>query len=296
MMLPLPQNITVQSLQATWLNGIGVDVLRLDLIHPIVSGNKRFKLKYHLQKALRTNKKTIATFGGAFSNHIVATAFAAKEVGLHSVGIIRGEKTNALSHTLQQAVELGMQLNFVSRTEYKNKNELQQNFDNNYYWIAEGGYSVDGMLGATEILKTIDTSSYTHILCACGTGTMLAGLVYAALPQQKVIGISALKGYDSMEVDIKKLLPATLQEKQFSVLHDYHFGGYAKYPTVLIEWMNELWNTEQLPTDIIYTSKLLFAVKHLCSKCYFLPNSKILVIHSGGLQGNLSLPKGTLPF
>jgi 1-aminocyclopropane-1-carboxylate deaminase len=296
MMLQLPQNITIQPLKSPWLNSINAHVLRLDLIHPIVSGNKWFKLKHHLQNAFASNKKTVATFGGAYSNHIVATALACRELGLKSMGIIRGEKTALPSHTLQQANSFGMELIFVSREAYRNKEALQQQFDNNFYWIAEGGYGIDGMNGAREILKTIDAQTYTHIIAACGTGTMLAGLINSALPQQIVIGISALKGHTGLLDDVKKLLPTECQQKLFIILHDYHFGGYAKHPTTLINWMKELWQTEQLPTDIIYTSKLLYAVKDLCSNNFFLPSNKLLIIHSGGLQGNLSLPKGILPF
>ena len=291
------QHIKIQSLKSKWLNNISADVLRLDLIHPIVSGNKWFKLKYQIEEAVKLNSIVIATFGGAFSNHVVATAFACKEMGIDSVGFIRGEQPKQLSHTLQAATNFGMKLIFVSRNEYANKEALQLNYEfTNCYWIEEGGYSLLGAKGASEILQNVNAKSYTHILCSCGTGTMMAGLITAALSHQIVIGISALKGHLNLKDDVKKLLPANKLNHPFTILHEYHFGGYAKHPKQLIDWMNELYQQENLPTDIVYTSKLLFAVKDLCSSNYFAANSKLLIIHSGGLQGNLSLPINTLTF
>lgn len=295
-MMQIKPNISVQKLVSPLFNGVDASVLRLDEIHSVVSGNKWFKLKYHIEEAEQQNKKTIATFGGAYSNHIVAAAFACKNAGFTSIGIIRGEKPNIFSPTLIAAQQYGMQLHFVSREDFKNKELLKQQFDTNYYWINEGGFSYTGMLGASEILQTVDTTSYTHIIAACGTGTMLAGLINAALPHQKIIGISALKGHAGLEKDILSILPDTKKNKTFSIFHNYHFGGYAKHPPILIDWMNELWQAENLPTDIVYTGKLLFAVKDLIEKAYFSINDKLLIIHSGGLQGNLSLPENTLRF
>jgi len=295
--MQLPSNkIRLQQLGSTLFNSYAIDVLRLDLIHPVVSGNKWFKLKYAIQAALQLNKKAIATFGGAYSNHIVAAAYACKQAGLQSIGIIRGEKSTTPSPTLQAAQQYGMQLHFVSREAFKNKETCKQSFDVGTYCINEGGYSTEGMLGASEILQVIDTSSYTHIICSCGTGTMMAGLINAALPHQSIIGISALKGHTGLESDIKKLLPQHKQQQPFTLFHDYHFGGYAKHPPILIDWMKQLWQQENLPTDIVYTSKLLYAVKDLCTKNSFDKNSKLLIVHSGGLQGNQSLPINTLPF
>jgi len=291
------QHIPLQPLQAAWLGNISADVLRLDKIHPIVSGNKWFKLQHYLAEAKALGKDTIATFGGAYSNHIAATAFACAAAGLNSVGIIRGETPTQLSHTLTEAKALGMQLIFVSREAYKNKTILEQQYEQEqWHWVGEGGYGTTGMLGAADILQVADTHSYTHIIASCGTGTTLAGIIYAAKPQQQVIGISALKGHTGLEEDIQQLLPPEKQKHPFNILHDYHFGGYAKHPPALIEWMKELWQETQLPTDIVYTGKLLYAVKDLCEKSFFTPAGKLLVIHSGGLQGNASLPLNTLPF
>lgn len=286
----------IQSLTSPLFNSYAIDVLRLDVIHPVVSGNKWFKLKYNLKAAIAAKKDAIATFGGAYSNHIVAAAYACKDAGINSIGVIRGEKSTNLSPTLLMATSLGMHLIFVNRDAYKQKTALIEQLDNNYYWVNEGGFNDEGMKGASEILQVVDTTSYTHIICACGTGTMMAGLVNAALPHQQVIGISALKAHDGLADDIKNLLPDNAAEKQFHLFHNYHFGGYAKHPSILIDWMKELWLAENLPTDIVYTSKLLYAVKDLCNTNFFMKKSKILIIHSGGLQGNNSLPIHTLPF
>lgn len=289
--------IQIQSLKCGWWKNIQCDVLRLDQFHSVVSGNKWFKLRYYLAEAIETGKKRITTFGGAYSNHIVATAFACKEAGIKCRGIIRGEKPPQVSVSLRDAIEYGMELVYVTRDEYTNKESIIQQYSTeDDYWINEGGYGIKGMLGAKEILKSTDTSSYTHIICACGTGTTLAGLVEAALPHQKCIGISVLKGHVNLRNDVMELLPHQHQDNNFEVIHDYHFGGYAKHPAELIAFMNELWRAEQLATDIVYTAKLVFAVKDLVAKQYFSTDAKLLVIHSGGLQGNRSLPAGTLDF
>lgn len=291
------QNIQIQRLNSALWNNTAVDVLRLDQLHPVVSGNKWFKLKYYLQDAIALQKNTIATFGGPHSNHIVATAFAGKEAGLHTVGIIRGEAPAIYSATLLDAAAYGMRLYFVSRESYRNKtNIMAQLNEPSWYWVNEGGAGKPGADGAMEILKNKDTGSYTHIACACGTGTTLAGLVQAADERQVCIGVSALKGFTELREQVMELVPVAHQDKRVEVMHDYHFGGYAKHPPELIHWMNELWRLEQLPTDIVYTSKLCFAVHDLLAKGYFEKGAKILIIHSGGLQGNRSLPEGTLEF
>jgi 1-aminocyclopropane-1-carboxylate deaminase len=287
--------IKLQSIINLCTNVSKADVLRLDLIHPIVSGNKWFKLKYQIEEAITSKQSTIATFGGAYSNHIVATAFACKAFGINSIGYIRGEEPKSLSHTLQKAVEFGMQLKFISRTDFNQKEKIKLS-DNAFYWIEEGGYSILGAKGASEILQQVDTSEYSHILCSCGTGTMMAGLIDGSLLNQTIIGLSALKGNFNLEEDVLRISQTTSVKKSFKSIHDYHFGGYAKHPEELIKFMNEVYEKTQLPTDIIYTSKLIYGVIDLCKKKYFHNESKLLIIHSGGLQGNLSLPKGTLVF
>ncbi len=290
-------NVYVQPLlKSSTNNNIFLDILRLDKLHNVVSGNKWFKLQLQIKDCKQAKKNTIATFGGAYSNHIVATAYACKLEGLNSIGIIRGHESKQLNHTLQQAQGLGMQLQFVSRTDYGNKELLKQNLQqDNWYWVNEGGYATLGAEGVTDMYKWID-DSYTHIACATGTGTMMAGLIKGAATHQHIIGITALKGHDSLQQEITHLLTTKEAEKPFTILADYHFGGYAKHPKALLDWMNHLYTTYQLPTDIVYTSKMLYGVFNLIESSYFAEGSKIMAIHSGGLQGNLSVPKGSLVF
>jgi 1-aminocyclopropane-1-carboxylate deaminase len=275
-----------------------VDVLRLDLVHPVISGNKWFKLKEYLKEANDLGKKTILTYGGAYSNHIVATAAAAREMGLKSIGVIRGEKPTVVSHTLNNAAGYGMDLYFTTREEYKKRLIPLQVYDQHHseqlYVIDEGGYGPLGALGAKDILRQCDSSSYTHIVDVVGTGTTIAGLVASSLPHQTIIGISSMKNNYSLENEIEALLPGGI--KRPILIHDYHFGGYAKYSNELIDFMNQWFRVTAIPSDFVYTGKLFFAINDLIEKKCFPPSSKILAIHSGGLQGNLSLPKGTLIF
>ena len=286
-------NVITQTIDALWLTekSIALDVLRLDKIHPVISGNKWFKLKYYLQDFIQQNLNELGTFGGAYSNHIVATAYAAFLLDKKSIGIIRGEKPSQPSHTLIKAQEYGMQLHFVSREAFNNKENIKQQF-NGIYWIDEGGYGNPGVKGAKEILSlAANAGQYSHIICATGTGTMLAGICEAASSHQKIIGISVLKNNFSIKDEVSKLTG-----KDFTMMHNFHFGGYAKHPPVLIDFMNEIWQQHQLPTDIVYTSKTLYAIRQLAIDLFFPEGSKILMIHSGGLQGNLSLRPGVLPF
>ncbi len=281
--------------------GITAAILRLDKIHPHISGNKWFKLKYYLQEAIQNNKRGIITFGGAFSNHIIAAACAAQINSLKSIGIIRGEEQAPLSPTLQQAKTFGMQLIFINREKYKYKddagflNKLQTDYED-YLIIPEGGAGVPGAKGCSEILSFAGKENYTHILCAMGTGTMFAGLLNAASPDQTVIGIPVLKGI----IDFWQQAEYMIEEKEIKAsshfFYDYHFGGYAKYKPELIAFMNNFYSQTGVPSDFVYTGKLLFAANDLLKQNYFSKGSRLLIIHSGGLQGNAGLPKGTLIF
>ncbi len=269
-------------------------ILRLDKLHPIVSGNKWFKLRYYIEDAIANKATTIASFGGPYSNHLVALAFAAKENNLKSIGYVRATKEDTLTPSLQEALAYGMQLEFMGRTHFQAiKNDLLKanNKENAVYFIDEGGYGELGAKGAATILNEY-CKDYTTIIAAVGTGTMLAGLIQAAAPHQNIIGIPVLKNEKSIESEIKTLLKDST--KQFTLLHNFHQGGYAKTNPALIAFMNQLWETEKIPSDIVYTGKLLMAVESLLKENYFKAGTKLLVIHSGGLQGNRSLPAGTL--
>ena len=292
----LNENIKIQPLSSFNSKNIHVAVLRLDELHPIISGNKWFKLKYYIQSALTSRMETIASFGGPYSNHLVALAFAAKENNLKSIGVVRANENEPLTPTLQDAIQYGMKLHFLGRTHFQLlKNEwTQKNLSDNIYFIDEGGYGALGAKGAATILSNELTHKYSHIICAVGTGTMMAGLINASNFKQQIIGIPVLKNEQSIDHEIFGLL--TEQKKNYTLLHNFHLGGYAKTTQAQFEFMNQLWNTEKIPTDIVYTSKVFMAVKHLIESNYFSPTAKILVIHSGGLQGNRSLAKGELAF
>ena len=276
---------------------IQIDILRLDAIHPVISGNKWFKLKYHIEEARKKSFSSLITFGGAYSNHIVATAFTARESGLKSTGIIRGERPAELSPTLKDAEYYGMQLMYTPRYLYNDTEQLLSLMDmdiSDTYIVNEGGKGTQGVMGAEEILNLADKSNYSHIACAVGTGTMLSGIINAALPHQEIIGISSLKGDDTLTASIRKFTKAS--SAYFNILFDYHFGGYAKKTPELIDFMNEFYLKTNIPTDFVYTGKLIYGIFDLLKKGYFPGKSRILIIHSGGLQGNRSLTPGTLTF
>ncbi|HEV7783058.1 MAG TPA: pyridoxal-phosphate dependent enzyme [Chitinophagaceae bacterium] len=273
---------------------IEVDILRLDKIHPFVSGNKWFKLRYYLEAARTEGRKTILTFGGAWSNHIIATAAACQLNGFNSIGIIRGEEAAELSPVLQQAKEMGMCLYFLNREDYTHKKIPGMIAGNDHYIIPEGGYGIKGVEGAATIPGYFTTNDYTHICCAAGTGTMTAGLLQGVNSPTAIIAISVLKNHTGLEKNITDLSRGTVASLQ--VIHDYHFGGYAKYKPELTGFMNDFFSQTGIPSDFVYTAKTFFAVNDLAQKNFFAAGSRLLVIHSGGLQGNASFKKGTLIF
>lgn len=290
------ERITVDDISYVFNKNINVSVLRLDKIHPIISGNKWFKLRFYVHEAKKLHKKTIVTYGGAWSNHIIATAAACKFSGLKSIGIIRGEEPSTFSPTLQQAQQYGMKLLFVSREEYQKKIVPEELLSDEYYLINEGGYGTTGAKGAATILDNFKRD-FTHYCCAVGTGTMMAGLINAAIPDQQVIGFSVMKNNTGLEEMIKALKNKTEDKSPaWKVIHDYYFGGYAKHTPGLISFMNDFYGKTHIPSDFVYTGKLFYGISQLIAQDFFPANGQILLIHSGGLQGNLSLPAGSLTF
>ncbi len=286
--------INTLSSQLLYDKSVALHVLRADEIHPVISGNKWFKLRFYLDEAKLLDKKSIITFGGAWSNHIAATAAVCKYNNLKSIGLIRGEEPSSLSDTLQNAREMGMKLYFLSREDYRIKKIPAHINLHEHYVINEGGYGIKGAQGAATLLDHCDYTQYTHICCAAGTGTMTAGLLMKALPDTTVICISVLKNNFSLADNIHSLL--SYSPKNLVIIHDYHFGGYAKKTDELIRFMNKYYSDTKIPSDFVYTGKLFFAVNDLVEKKYFPPGSKILILHSGGSQGNNSLENGTLIF
>ena len=277
---------------------VDVAIMRLDKLHPIVSGNKLFKLKYYLDEVRLRNNTGIVTLGGSHSNHLVAAAYASKEREIDSIGIVRGERPNQLSKSLEDCIEYGMQLEFISRNAFDELdiNELEKKYPDKTI-IPQGGYGIKGAIGAKEILSIEDTTSYDYILAASGTGTMAAGLINEAGRNQKIILVSALKNNFSVKEEITALIDeSSLEKNNFQLLFDFHQGGYAKKNKELLDTMNLFYRTHKIPTDFVYTGKLVAAFYELVKADFFSKKSRILLIHSGGLQGNRSLNEGDLIF
>lgn len=273
------------------------DVLRLDKVHPVISGNKWFKLKYHISKAVQLNSGGVLSFGGAFSNHLVALAHACRENGLRSAAIIRGDEATT-NHSINDMKHQGMELIFVSRDAYRNRLDLSRSFcaiHPDFYVVPEGGQGEEGIKGAAEILDNIPPG-YTHIICAVGTGTTLAGIINASQKEQQVLGICALKISAQNNNELSDFLRKNANKNNYHLKYDFHFGGYARKTPALVNFMNQFYTTENIPTDFVYTGKMFYAVEELIAGNYFPQGSKLLVIHSGGLQGNRSLPPGELIF
>jgi 1-aminocyclopropane-1-carboxylate deaminase len=269
-------------------------MLRLDLVHPIVSGNKWYKLKLYLQEAKEQNAKTLASFGGPYSNHIVALAYAGQYLGFKTIGYIKTNENEPITPSLQEALNYGMQLVYLGRTHFQEKkNELLKNLDkSSTYFIDEGGYGKQGCKGFASIQEEINLGNYDYILAAVGTGTMLAGLISCNKDHQEIIGIPVLKNEESIYEEINAILPKP--SKPYTLLHQFHQGGYAKTTPTQIDCMNEFWKRTGIPTDIVYTGKLITAFEHLIKENYFKNDAKILLVHSGGLQGNRSVKPGVL--
>lgn len=267
-------------------------VLRLDLIHPSIGGNKFFKLKYNIEQAKAEGKKTILSFGGAYSNHIAALAAAGHEFGLSTIGVIRGEELNPESNaTLSLAKQNGMRFHFVDRETYRRKSEqafiesLKDKFGD-FYLVPEGGSNELAVKGCMEIKDYIPVE-FNTIMCACGTGGTIAGISLSLNQHQKAIGIPVLNGAEFLVNDIEKLQIKSGHKPITPLLiHDYHFGAYAKTSEELIEFMNSFESEFAIPLDKIYTSKLFFGFFDLLKKDYFEPNTCIILVHTGGLQGN----------
>lgn len=275
-------------------------VARLDQLHPFISGNKYFKLKYNLQKVNKQNKQGIITMGGAYSNHLAATAFACYEQGMSSVGIIRGEITEPLNPTLSFCRQHNMQLISVGRTDYAVDSDVVQKLilqHQHLLFVPEGGNNEAGLTGCKEILQHIQCADEsTHIICSMGTGTTFKGIASAATASQTVIGIPALKIKDDEQEQFKVQHATVSSDANQVVLFDFAGKGYARTDDSLLNFMNSFYTKTSIPTDIVYTGKLMQAVISLAEDNYFSGNSKVLVIHSGGLQGNNSLSPGTLLF
>ena len=276
--------------QQITVEGFEISIKRLDLVHPHISGNKFFKLKYNLLAAQQQGYKKLLTFGGAYSNHIAATAYAAQLFDFESLGIIRGEElaSKPLNLTLNTAQQFGMQLQFVMRETYRQKQspaylaQLQQDYPE-YYVIPEGGTNPLAIQGCTEILSDADRQNYALICCAVGTGGTIAGLIEASHSQQQVLGFFALKG-DFLCREIQQLT----EKRNWQITDQYCCGGYAKTTPELLQFIRTFEQQYNIPLEQIYTGKMLLGLIDLIQQGTFPKDHRILVIHSGGLQARLA--------
>jgi len=301
------QQLPLQKITSDIITKKGVElyVYRTDLNHKDISGNKLYKLKYNLEEAKKQNlsaaclpdrqeqagKKTLLTFGGAYSNHIAATAAAGKEYGFNTIGIIRGDELETLNPTLTFAKACGMQLHFVSRTLYQNKEALytyvQKHFGaQHYYSIPEGGSNSLGILGCKEIIQGIPID-FDVVCCPCGTGATLTGIILSLKEHQQAIGFQVLKAENYIKNEVKKWLHEFGSEKRnWEINEEYHFGGYAKLKPELINFMVQFERENAIPLDYIYTGKMMFGIFESIKQGKFKKGSTIIAIHTGGLQGN----------
>ena len=300
----IPQKIALEKIQLPTAD-VELWVQREDLIHPFVSGNKFRKLKYNLAHASAQHKSIVLTFGGAFSNHIAATAAASHLLGFKSIGIIRGDELgrnlkNTLSKnaTLKRAHELGMVFIFVSRLEYKLRADeaylesLKKKYPSAFI-IPEGGTNAHAILGCKEIISQ-DNEDFDFVCCPVGTGGTISGIIEGAKPNQTILGFPSLKG-DFLENEIKK----NVNQNNWKLFGDYDFGGYAKVTADLVRFMNSFYEKNKILLDPVYTGKMFFGIYDLIARGYFPANSRILAVHTGGLQGiagmNDKLAKKGLP-
>ena len=282
-----PLKVPLQKVTDSLIQEKGLDVFikREDLIHDRISGNKWRKLYYNLQEATAKKHPNLLTFGGAYSNHIAATAAAGKQFGFQTIGIIRGEAVQPLNSTLQYAVDCGMQLRYVSREDYRDK--TTKSFAEKYlldfsdcYLIPEGGTNSLAVKGCEEILSDVEID-FDFVCCAVGTGGTISGLINSLKPHQSVLGFPSLKSADFLTEEIAKYV----SNSQWTLNLDYHFGGYAKVNKALIDFINNFKTTHHIPLDPVYTGKMLFGLWDLIEKDYFRSGSTIIAIHTGGLQG-----------
>jgi 1-aminocyclopropane-1-carboxylate deaminase/D-cysteine desulfhydrase-like pyridoxal-dependent ACC family enzyme len=275
------------------LRGVRLLLLRDDLTHPELPGNKWRKLKYNLQAARAQGHEALLTFGGAFSNHVAAVAAAGRQQGFRTIGLIRGEETRPLNPTLAQAAADGMQLRYLDREVYRRRAEPAFLADllaqtGPAYVLPEGGTNALALPGCAELITELRAlTSFDAVAVACGTGGTLAGLLTGLHGQQEAVGVAALKNGGFLRDDIQALTRAAAGREYASwSLHlDYHFGGYAKFSAELLGFISAFQARHGVLLDPVYTGKLLWGVLDLVAKGHFRRGSTVVAVHTGGLQG-----------
>lgn len=285
----------IQTIDGWWYNNQVAEVamLRLDIIHAEVSGNKWYKLKHNINYCQKQGVNSILTFGGAYSNHLAATAAMAQMSGLRSIGIVKGKYAEANpTPTLLSCINNGMQLVYVTNEEYRQKNDkgyllvLAERFDNPLI-IPEGGANALGRVGAEEIVSLIP-ERFTHIAVPVGTGTTLIGIVNSCNDDVAVIGFAPMKGGAYLNAEVKPYLKSNRADS-YHIYDDWHFGGFGKHNEELISFMNQFYIQHNIPLDKVYTAKMMYGLKAQIEQGLYPQDVKILCIHTGGLQGNQSL-------
>lgn len=270
--------------------GVEVWIKRDDLLHPIVSGNKWRKLKYILNDAMQHHARRVVSMGGAYSNHLHALAWLGNRLGLDTAAFVRGERPAQPNPTLTDLEAWGMQLTFVSRGDYRLLRQYKQPFalpnqSVGDYWLPEGGATQLALRGVTEIVKEIDIA-YDVLLTACGTATTLAGLIGAAPAAVRLLGVSALKGGDFLQADVERMLGlSSAGRHNWAILQDFHCGGFAKTTPELLGFIDQFQARHGIALDPVYTGKLMLALYRLIENGYFASGSRIVALHTGGLQG-----------
>ena len=274
---------------------IQLNLLRLDLIHPEWGGNKYFKLKYNLKKAKELGLTTILSFGGAYSNHLYALAALGEKEGFKTIGLVRGENQAKLNPTLQFLKKKGMQLEFISREDYRKKSEeefksLLQKKYGDFYLLPEGGSNDLAVKGCQEITEAIQID-FDFICCSCGTGATLAGIITGLRANQKAIGFSSLKKGEFLIESISDLIVSSKAKQEYrenwEIILDYHFGGYAKINQELLDFKEDFQKQFNIELDYVYNAKMMFGLVELIKNDFFASGSKIIAVHTGGIQGNL---------
>jgi 1-aminocyclopropane-1-carboxylate deaminase len=262
-------------------------IKRDDLLHPVISGNKWRKLKYILDSVLSSGMDTIVSMGGAYSNHLHALAYACQVLGLKSIGIIRGEQPSVLNSTLLDMQQWGMTLKFVSRSDYRHYRQFKDlqalpGLAPGQYWLPEGGAQALALKGVAELVCEIEIP-YDTLCVPCGTGTTLAGIIGAVPERVSVIGFSALKNAGTLMHDVESLLTESVSNWQIN--QDYHFGGFAKINAELNSFIDAFERATSIPLEPVYTGKMMYGLYDLIKKQYFQPGQRIILLHTGGLQG-----------
>ncbi len=283
----------IQPIDTDWYQSkvAAIDMLRLDLLHPVISGNKWFKLRLNIRHAIDRGFKSLVTFGGGYSNHLVATACAGKMFGITTIGIVRG-RYDILTPTLMQCQNAGMKLIFVTKEEYDRKEdadwirEMASQFDE-LFIIPEGGANEWGRRGAGLIDRFVN-ASYSLVAVAVGTGTTLIGLRNSLDVRQQLVGYVPMKQGLYLKEHIFTHLH-TDKKESWQLFDEWHFGGFGKWNTELLTFMNEFYKINNIPLDIVYTAKMMYGVRQQVLAGYFAADARILCIHSGGLQGNVSV-------